>query len=474
MNYDSIWEEFLKIINTKVTPIVFNAWFNGTTLKDIKDGVARIIVPYNAVKTPFLGYYDTVIDILNKITNCVNDMKLYLISEYEEIEKEEMRSNINENNSINTLNTEVINNNVDEEPETYITFNNLRKEYTFDNFVVGDSNRLAWMSALQVAERPAVVYNPLFIYGRSGLGKTHLMHAIGNYIVENSNKKVLYVTTEDFIQEFINITKKDKNKEENMEYIDFFKKKYRDIDVLMIDDIQFLEKANKTQDEFANTFNSLYYNQKQIIITSDKSANDIKNLEDRLKTRFNWGLTVCIDPPEFELKVSIIKKKIEDESLYFNISDDLIKLIATYCGNDVRNIEGSIRRIEAYCAMMSIKELNASVIEDALSDYTTNRDYSSNNVYKIQYEVSKYFKLDEKDLKGKKRRKDICFAREIAMYLCRIMLDETLEEIGQEFGGKNHATVIHAVNKIEHESKVNSQLNVIINDLKNNINVSKR
>lgn len=473
MNYDSIWEKFLDLIQTKVTPVVYNAWFFGTKLMDIKDGTARIIVPYNAVKKPFLGYYDMIIDLLSQITSNVNDMKVYLLSEYEEIIMEERVNSEIINVESNKLekSQEMIKS---DEKEEYIAYNNLIKEYTFDSFVVGDSNRLAWMSSLQVAEKPAVVYNPLFIYGRSGLGKTHLMHAIGNYIVENSDKKVLYVTTEDFIQEFVNITKKDKNKEENMEYIDFFKKKYRDIDVLMIDDIQFLEKANKTQDEFANTFNSLYYNQKQIIISSDTSPNDIKNLEDRLRTRFNWGLTVCIDPPEFDLKVSIIKKKIENEDLYFNIGDDLIQLIATYCGNDVRNIEGSIRRIEAYCAMMCIKELDASKIEEALSDYTTNRDYSSNSVYKIQYEVCKYFKIDEKDLKGKKRRKDICFARDVAMYLCRLMLDETFEEIGQEFGGKNHATVMHSVKKIENDLKGNSQLKIIINDLQKNINVNRR
>ena len=332
------------------------------------------------------------------------------------------------------------------------------------------------MSALQVAEKPATVYNPLFIYGRSGLGKTHLMHAIGNYIVENSNKKVLYISAEDFKQDFINITRrdKDKNKEENLDYVDFFKRKYRDIDVLMIDDIQFLENANKTQEEFTNTFNSLFYAQKQIVICSDRSANDIKNLEDRLKTRFSWGLTVPIEPPEFELKVDIIKRKIKSDEINLSISDEVIEIMAAYCGNNVRNIEGSIRRIQAYCAMFNIKEITDFVIKDALEDYTTIVEYSSNNIYKIQDAVAKESKVSVEDMKGKKRNPKILIARQVAMYLCRVMLDETLEEIGKEFGGKDHSTVIHSFDKIDTEMKVNSQLNKIVNELQRNINVGKR
>ena len=474
MNYDSVWNNFLEMISHQVTPVVYNAWFKDTKLGNIDKGVAKVIVPYAAMKNSLMStYYDTIIDILNKITNNCNELKVYLLSEYEEeIRKEEQNQVKIEQAIMPEIN---ISNTYSREDE-YVTYNNLKKEYTFDTFVVGDSNRFAYMSALQVAERPAIVYNPLFIYGRSGLGKTHLMHAIGNYIVENSNKKVLYITTEDFKQDFINITKrdKDKSKEENLDYIDFFKKKYRDIDVLMIDDIQFLENANKTQDEFANTFNSLFYNQKQIIICSDRSANDIKNLEDRLKTRFNWGLTVPIEPPEFELKVSIIKKKIKSDELYLNIADELIELIAAFCGNDVRNIEGSIRRIQAYCAMMNIKDINDIVIKDALQDYTTNIDYTSNNIYKIQSEVANYFKVTVDDLKGKKRNPKILVPRQIAMYLCRIMLDETLEEIGKEFGGKDHSTVIHSFDKIDAEIKNNSQMNRIVTELQRNINVNKR
>lgn len=471
MNYEEIWNNFLNLIKEKVTPVVFNTWFKDSSLASIDKGIAKIIVPYPAMKHSLMTiYYEITLELLNKLSNNCDEIKVYLKNEYDE--------------ELNTLQLEKKTDKIEEFlkkdsylsdfDEEYVTFNNLKNEYTFETFVVGDSNRFAYMSALQVAERPAVVYNPLFIYGRSGLGKTHLMHAIGNYIVQNSSKKVLYITTEDFKSDFINITKKDKNKEDSLNYIDFFKKKYRNIDVLMIDDIQFLENANKTQDEFANTFNSLFYNQKQIIICSDRSANDIKNLEDRLKTRFNWGLTVPIDPPEFALKISIIKKKIKSDDLYLNISDNIIELIATYCGNDVRNIEGSIRRIQAYCAMMNIKDINESVVKEALQDYTTNVDYSSNNIYKIQSEVANYFKVNVDDMKSKKRGAKIIYPRQIAMYLCRIMLDETLEDIGKEFGGKDHSTVIHSFDKIDGEIKNNSQLKLIINELQRNINVSRR
>lgn len=471
MNYDNIWTNFLNLISSQVTPVVFNAWFKDSSLAIIDNGVAKIIVPYAAMKNSLMStYYELIIELLNKVsTNCV-ELKIYLKNEYDD-EKTSLENNLKQKEDIIPISKNEF---YEDENTDYITFNNLKKEYTFENFVVGESNRFAYLSALRVAEKPAVVYNPLFIYGRSGLGKTHLMHAIGNYIVENSQKNVLYITSEDFKSDFINITKKDKNKEDSLNYIDFFKRKYRDVDVLMIDDIQFLENANKTQDEFANTFNSLFYNQKQIIICSDRSANDIKNLEDRLKTRFNWGLTVPIDPPEFALKISIIKKKIKSDDLCLDINDDIIELIATFCGNDVRNIEGSIRRIQAYCAMMNIKDISDIIVRDALQDYTTNIDYSSNNIYKIQNEVANYFKVTVEDLKSKKRSVKIIYPRQVAMYLCRIMLDDTLEEIGKEFGGKDHSTVIHSFDKIDNEIKNNSQLKNIINNLEQTINVNKR
>ena len=343
---------------------------------------------------------------------------------------------------------------------------NLNDKYTFENFVVGDSNRFAFSSCLAVAQNPGKLYNPLFLYGKSGLGKTHLMHAIGNYINATSNLKVLYITTDEFMNEFISITKDSGNKEDNLNYIDLFKSKYRDVDVLMIDDIQFLGSATVTQQEFTNTFNSLYYNDKQIIICSDRSVDDLKMFADRLKTRFNWGLKAIIAVPEFELKVKIIKNKINNYDQALEISDEIIDFIASNCGSDVRNIEGAITRLFAYAAIWGIKQLTLENTLEALDEYTNNMLYVDKSINKIMSVVATYFNLTIDDLKGKKRSKQVANARMIAMYLCRILTDETYPRIALEFGGRDHSTIIHGYEKINEDIKNNGELEKIINELK--------
>ena len=320
---------------------------------------------------------------------------------------------------------------------------------------------------MAVAENPGKLYNPLFLYGKSGLGKTHLMHAIGNYIIKNSDLKVLYITTDEFMNEFINITKDSGNKEDNLNYIDIFKNKYRDVDVLMIDDIQFLGSATASQQEFTSTFNSLYYSQKQIIICSDRSVEDLKMFADRLKTRFNWGLRATIDVPKFDLKVRIIKNKIASGDYIMNLSDEIVDFIASNCGSDVRNLEGAITRLYAYSAIMNIKELTLENAMEALDEYANGMgQYTENSIGKIISIVSEYFKLTSDDLKGKKRSKNIANARMIAMYLCRILTDETYPRIGLEFGGRDHSTVIHGYEKINEDMKTNGELEKIISELK--------
>lgn len=344
---------------------------------------------------------------------------------------------------------------------------NLNPKYTFDNFVVGDSNRFAFSSCLSVAQNPGKLYNPLFLYGKSGLGKTHLMHAIGNYIVQNTNLRVLYITTDEFMNEFISITRDSGNKEDNFNYIDIFKEKYRDVDVLMIDDIQFLGSANATQQEFTNTFNSLYYKEKQIIICSDRSVDDLKMFADRLRTRFNWGLKAIISVPEFDLKVKIIKNKIKTSDLAIDLSEEIIDFMASNCGSDVRNLEGMITRLAAYSAICNIKNYTLETAMEALDEYVNGMgQYTVNSIGKIINIVSQYFKLTPDDLKGKKRSKDIANARMIAMYLCRILTDETYPRIGLEFGGRDHSTVIHAYEKINEDIKNNGELEKIISELK--------
>lgn len=345
---------------------------------------------------------------------------------------------------------------------------NLKSKYTFENFIVGNSNKFAHAAALSVAENPGNMYNPLFIYGNSGLGKTHLMHAIGNYITHNSTQKVLYVTSDQFIQDFVGINKRDE-KGVNFNYVDFFKNKYRNVDVLIIDDIQFLGGATQTQQEFFHTFNTLYNDSKQIIISSDRSPDDLKLLEDRLRTRFCWGLTVNIFPPDFNLRTQIIRRKIIAGNFEKEIPEDVIEYIASNIGTDVRQLEGSITRLIAYSTIMGGADITLDLAIEALKDFISKGISEKNDVHRIQKIVSEYFQITVEDIRSKKRSSNISFPRQIAMYLCRLMTNESFPKIGTEFGGKDHSTVMHSVEKIEQEIKVNPDLAKIIEKLKNDI-----
>ena len=438
----------------KVSDVTFNTWFINLKLLTINDKDIVIIVPYSVHKNHIINnYMDIIEEIFLNITGKNLNIVFCLEGEY----KENTLDNIEKIG----LDDSVIENFVEARKT------NLNPKYTFDNFVVGDSNRFAFSSCLSVAQNPGKLYNPLFLYGKSGLGKTHLMHAIGNYIVQNTNLRVLYITTDEFMNEFISITRDSGNKEDNFNYIDIFKEKYRDVDVLMIDDIQFLGSANATQQEFTNTFNSLYYKEKQIIICSDRSVDDLKMFADRLRTRFNWGLKAIISVPEFDLKVKIIKNKIKTSDLAIDLSEEIIDFMASNCGSDVRNLEGMITRLAAYSAICNIKNYTLETAMEALDEYVNGMgQYTVNSIGKIINIVSQYFKLTPDDLKGKKRSKDIANARMIAMYLCRILTDETYPRIGLEFGGRDHSTVIHAYEKINEDIKNNGELEKIISELK--------
>ena len=346
---------------------------------------------------------------------------------------------------------------------------NLNSKYTFDSFIVGNSNKFAYMAAVAVAENPGKTYNPLFIYGASGLGKTHLMHAIGNFIIENSNKKVLYVTSEQFISDFLNINKRDESGT-NFSYIDSFKSKYRGVDVLIIDDIQFLGGATQTQQEFFNTFNNLYDDNKQIIISSDRSPDDLKKLEDRLRTRFNWGLSVNIYPPDYEMRVEILHKKMIGQNMNGTINDDVIAYIANNCDSDVRQLEGALTRVIAYATMFNAKDIDLNLAIDALKDYLSKSSFTKNNIQKIQQVVADYYNITVEELKSKKRKATIAFPRQVAIYLCRKMTDESFPKIGIHFGGRDHSTIMHSVDKIDKEIKNNAQFKSIIESLKAKIN----
>lgn len=457
MDEKDIWTSVLSKIKEEINSLSFQTWFEETELYRLEKNVAKIIVPFAIHKTHIINNYrDIIVEGLYEVTNTNYELELLLRDEI--IEDTEPKVNTTSENSSNITSNSI------EMP--YIK-SNLNSKYTFENFIVGNSNKFAHAAALAVAENPGKMYNPLFIYGNSGLGKTHLMHAIGNYISKNSDKKVLYVTSEQFVSDFIGINKKDENGT-NFAYVDFFKQKYRNIDVLIIDDIQYLGGATETQKEFFHTFNTLYGDNKQIIISSDRSPDDLKILEDRLRTRFCWGLPVDIYPPDFELRVAILKKRIVGEAINKEIPDQVIEYMASNLGSDIRQLEGAVTRLVAYSTIMG-SEIDLNLAIEALKDYINKGVSEKNNVNKIQKVVAEYFQISVEDLKSKKRNSNISFPRQIAMFLCRKFTDESFPKIGIEFGGKDHSTVMHSCEKIEREIKTNKDLADTIDKLEKDI-----
>ena len=456
MNKDLLWNKFLSEIKRSVNSMVYSTWFSKTSLLSIDNNKAVIIVPLDIHRKRLNeSYQQLIVSILTKLTGNVYDLEFVLENEVSLPEEE----------NINTL-----------KEETYTSKkfhheSNLNPLYTFETFIVGNSNKLAHAAAFSVAEAPGLTYNPLFIYGNSGLGKTHLMQAIGNYIQATTDKRVLYVTSEQFISDFSGIGKKENGEiDENYNYAEYFKNKYRNIDVLIIDDIQFLAGTNKTQQEFFHTFNTLYNDKKQIIISSDRSPNDLKLLEDRLRTRFGWGLTVDIYPPDFELRIQILKKKIEGNKIGKDISEDVLEYIASNMASDVRQLEGAINRLLAYSTIMGGAEINLNLAIDALKDFINKGTSEKTNISKIQKIVADFFQISVDDLKGKKRSSSVAFPRQIAMFLSRDILNESYQRIGLEFGGRDHSTVMSSCEKIETSIKTTKSLRETIEKIKSNLN----
>ena len=451
MNTENLWNNFLEKIKSQLSSLSYETWFKDTKLHKLEGNVAIVIVPMSLHK-----------------------------KHLEENYKEEMEKNFNELTGTNfnfifKLEEEVENNTNDiliEDVSSGVPFQssidaNLKSDYTFDNFIVGESNRFAFTASRAVAEKPGKAYNPLFLYGKSGLGKTHLMHAIGNYILQTSNKKVLYVTSETFVNDYIQAVRYNDKLKNNFDKIDNFKNKYRNVDVLIIDDIQFLGSADKGQEEFFHTFNELYNLNKQIIIASDRSVDDLKSLENRLLTRFSWGLTANITPPDFAMRVDIIRKKILYQETANDIDNDVIEYIANNYDSDVRQLEGAITRVFAYSSMMNHGILNLDIAIEALKDELKEKSIYKNDVHRIQRIVADYFKLDVEELKGKKRNKTVNMPRQIAIYLCRTNTTESYPKIGTYFGGRDHSTIISSYKKIEKELRSNKQLSQIVDEIKN-------
>lgn len=337
--------------------------------------------------------------------------------------------------------------------------NRLNPKYMFETFVIGSSNRFAHAAAVAVAESPAKAYNPLFIYGSSGLGKTHLLHAIGHYVSQLGNARaVRYVSTEEFTNDFINSVRDDKSSA--------FQRRYRDVDVLLIDDIQFLETRERTQEEFFHTFNTLHNTSKQIVITSDRSPKQLSTLEDRLRTRFEWGLLADIQPPDLETRIAILQKKAAQERL--RAPAEVLEFIASRISNSIRELEGALIRVTAF-ASLTRSAVELSLAEEVLRDFIPDGAEPQVTVDQIMASTADYFGVSLEDLRGHSRSRVLVNARQVAMYLCRELTELSLPRIGQAFGGRDHTTVMHADRKIRQQMAERRSLFNQIAELTNRI-----
>lgn len=454
MDGREIWNKFLDNIKNEIANVSFEIWFNeeDTKFYSYKDNVMTITVNQEFIRKHIEEHYmDIMTEAINRVTDSNVSFNILLEDEVKELEKEKMKQSFSLND---------ITSNIEKQSASNA---NLNPNYTFETFIVGKSNKFAYKAARVIAEAPGS-YNPFFLYGESGVGKTHLMHAIGNYLIENSNKKVLYITSDKFVDEYTRIFRySDKN---NLDKIDAFKEKYRTVDVLMIDDIQFLSTAPKGQEEFFNTFNELHDAGKQIIIASDRPVDDLNSFENRLITRFNWGLTANITTPDYDLRVNIIKNKLAFKEAANDIPEEVIEYIANNFDSDIRKLEGAITRVLAYSSMFNKGIITLDIAVDALKDQTRDRSIYKNDVQRIQRAVCDYYKISIEQMKGKNRNNEVNFPRQIAIYLCRELTTESFPKIGSYFGGRNHSTIISADKKIRKELTTNDNLQQVIKDLK--------
>jgi len=433
-NISDIWQKTLQNLKIQLSDVSFDTWIRVIQPLIIRDDEIILSVPNEFTKNILQSrYIDTISSALKEVTGTSIFIKFILENEVDSF--------------LESMSPKDINNNY--------THSILNPKYTFDTFVVGNSNRFAHAACLAVAESPAKAYNPLFIYGGVGLGKTHLMHAIGQFILShNPNAKVLYVTSEKFTNELINSIRDDKNVE--------FRNRYRTIDILLIDDIQFIAGKERTQEEFFHTFNALHEANKQIIISSDRPPKEIPTLEDRLRSRFEWGLIADIQPPDLETRVAILKKKAELENI--DIDDEILLFIAKRIESNIRELEGALIRIMAYASLTNNK-LSLSIADEALKDILSNTQPKEITIPLIQQVVAQHYDLRVEDFKSKKRSRSIAYPRQIAMYLSRELTDQSLPKIGEEFGGRDHTTVIHAYDKIQQDIQKNQKLSKTIVEL---------
>lgn len=445
------WNEILLHIKEEheLTDVSFKTWLLPTEPYSVKGNKLLILVP----DIHFLGYikkkYGFLLQItIEELTGYECEVDFITIEQVEEEPGEAEQGQLI--NRPSEVNRQAIQN------------ANLNARYTFDTFVVGANNNLAHAASLAVAESPGEIYNPLFIYGGVGLGKTHLMHSIGHFILKNNPEaKILYVTSEKFTNELIDAIR-NKNNISTTE----FREKYRNNDVLLIDDIQFIIGKESTQEEFFHTFNSLYEAKKQIIISSDKPPKDIETLEERLRSRFEWGLTVDIQSPDYETRMAILRKKEELEG--YNIDNEVIKYIATNVKSNIRELEGALTKIVAL-SKLNKQEITISLAEEALKDLISPNESKEVTPELIIQVVADHYGITPLDIASQKRTKEIVFPRQIVMYLCRHMLSTPLQAIGKILGGRDHTTIIHGSDKITAEIAKNESLKNTIEILKKKI-----
>ncbi|UQS84725.1 chromosomal replication initiator protein DnaA [Apilactobacillus apisilvae] len=438
MNKDSLWEQICEDFANNVSTTTYSTWIETVKPISLEHNQLTLELP-----SPLHRDYwkdklaDQLVEYAYKITK--KDIAPKFVLE-DELKNKEDSSKVN---------------NIDLNDDESISNTHLNPNYTFESFVIGKGNQMAHAAALVVSEDPGRMYNPLLLYGGVGLGKTHLMHAIGNKIIkDNPSANIKYITSESFTNDFINAIQRHKTES--------FRQEYRNVDVLLVDDIQFFADKDGTQEEFFHTFNDLYENRKQIVLTSDRLPNEISKLQDRLVSRFAWGLSVDITPPDLETRIAILKTKAEADNI--DVPIDTLNYIAGQIDSNVRELEGALSRVQAFAKFKNVK-ITTDLVSEALKGLNKGEKKFEVNIDKILQTVSMYFNLSVDDLKGKKRIQKIVIPRQIAMYLSRTMTNNSLPKIGNAFGGKDHTTVIHAYDKISDEIKSNVNLQNKIDEL---------
>jgi len=440
-----LWSKILEIIKEELNPQAYNSWFSQTKVVKFEDNELIISAPGDFCKEWLEKHYTGFIkDILKRTFGSDDNLIIKFKADNPKFSAP-VPSTTSPEKKIKKLENIIKSDNLD-----------LNPRYTFDSFVIGNSNRFAHAACLAVAQSPAKAYNPLFIYGGVGLGKTHLMQAIGNYIMlYNGNTKinVLYISSEKFTNELINSIKDDRTVA--------FRNKYRNVDVLLIDDIQFLAGKERTQEEFFHTFNTLYESNKQIAITSDRPPKDITTLEERLRSRFEWGLTTDIQPPDVETRIAILRKKAQAENL--NVPAEVIDFIAEKISSNIRQLEGALTKLVAF-STFNKKELTVPLAQNILKDIIP-LENKKISIDQIQKAITDYYTIKVNSLLSKKRTKDVVFARQVAIYLSRELTDLSLTSIGEAFGRRDHTTIIHSCTKIKNKIKKDKGFKNIIDNL---------